>query len=508
MRVRLAYGTTGLDVEIDPEVTTVVEPVYQRAAAHPGASLRAALRQPVAGPPLRERVWPGQSVAISACDGTRPQPRHLMIPAILEELDGIIRLEDVVILVATGTHRGNDLDELREMFGDAVAGSVRIVNHDARAKDELAFAGVHGDGVPTWLNRTWLEADVRITTGFVEPHFFAGFSGGPKLVAPGLAGLDTVLVLHDAARINDPRATWGITQGNPVHDDVRAIAAATGVTFGLDVVLNRDKEIVAAFGGDLLAMHAAASEAARRAAMRPVPAPFDVVVTTNSGFPLDQNLYQAVKGMAAARQIARPGGTIVCAAECRDGFPDHGSYRQVLASASSPQALLDSILARPQTVPDQWQVQIQAQIQTANRVVMHTSYLSDSELAAAHLEQTADITGTVTDALAAAGPGARLCVLPEGPQTIPYVATTPLEGAMPDYPVLHLDFARLDLGREKRQGIAEVVYAPRRDREQIVRGLLSHNTGPVLLTRVDAERPTRSALTSAPEMPWSDPDPG
>jgi nickel-dependent lactate racemase len=127
--------------------------------------------------------------------------------------------------------------------------------------------------------------------------------------------------------------------------------------------------------------------------------------------------------MSAARQVARPGGTIICAAECRDGFPDHGSYRQVLASAPSPQGLLDSILARSQTVPDQWQVQIQAQIQAANRVVMHTSYLSDTDLADAHLEQTADITGTVTDALAAAGPGARLCVLPEGPQTIPYVET-------------------------------------------------------------------------------------
>jgi lactate racemase len=424
MRVRLAYGTSGLDIDVDPEVTTVVEPVYQRAAADPARALRGALRQPVAGPPLRERVQPGQTVAISACDGTRPQPRHLMIPAILAELDGITRLKDVVILVATGTHRGNDERELREMFGDEVAGRVRIVNHDARATDELTFAGVHGNGVPVWLNRRWLEADVRITTGFVEPHFFAGFSGGPKLVAPGLAGLDTVLVLHDAARIGDPRATWGITQGNPVHDDVRAIAAATGVTFALDVVLNRDKQIVAAFGGDLFAMHAAACAAARQAAMRPVPAPFDVVVTTNSGFPLDQNLYQAVKGMSAARQVARPGGTIICAAECRDGFPDHGSYRQVLASAASPQALLDDIAARPQTVPDQWQVQIQAQIQTANRVVMRTSYLSDSELATAHLEQTKDITGTVSDALAAAGSGARLCILPEGPQTIPYLETS------------------------------------------------------------------------------------
>ena len=424
MKVQLAYGTTGLAIEVDPAVTTVVEPVYQPAVADPAGALRAALQRPVAGPPLRERVRPGQTVAISACDGTRPQPRQLMIPAVLAELEGITRLEDVVILVATGTHRGNDSAELREMFGDAVADSVRIVNHDARAADELAFAGVHGDGVPVWLNRAWLEADVRITTGFVEPHFFAGFSGGPKLVAPGLAGLDTVLVLHDAARIGHPRASWGVTEGNPVHDDVRAIAAATGVTFAFDVVLNRDKEIVAAFGGDLFAMHAAACAAARRAAMRPVPALFDVVVTTNSGFPLDQNLYQAVKGMSAARQVARPGGTIVCAAECRDGFPDHGSYRQVLASAPSPRALLDGILARPQTVPDQWQVQIQAQIQVANRVVMRTSYLSDAELATAHLEQTTDITATVADALAAAGPGARLCVLPEGPQTIPFLETT------------------------------------------------------------------------------------
>ena len=268
--------------------------------------LRAALRQPVAGLPLRERVRPGQTVAISACDGTRPQPRHLMIPAILEELDGITRLDDIVILVATGTHRGNNPGELRQMFGDAVVDSVRIVNHDARDSGQLAFAGTHGNGVPVWLNRTWLEADVRITTGFVEPHFFAGFSGGPKLVAPGLAGLETVLVLHDAARIGDQRATWGITQGNPVHDDVRAIAAATGVTFGLDVILNRDKEIVAAFGGDLLAMHAMACTAARQAAMRPVPAPFDVAVTTNSGFPLDQNLYQAVKGISAARRSPGP----------------------------------------------------------------------------------------------------------------------------------------------------------------------------------------------------------
>ncbi|GAB2604173.1 nickel-dependent lactate racemase [Kribbella endophytica] len=418
---RLAYGDSGLSLTFDPSVTTVVEPVHSAAAPDQLEAVRTALREPVAGPPLRERVRPGQTVAISACDGTRPQPRHLMIPAVIEELDGIVDLDDIVILVATGTHRGNTEDELRLMFGDAVVDSVRIVNHDCADSSRLVWRGTHGNGVPVWLNREWSEADVRITTGFVEPHFFAGFSGGPKLVAPGLAGLDTVLVLHDASRIGDPRATWGVTQGNPVHDDVRAIATATGVTFALDVVLNRDQAVVAAFGGDLLPMHVAAASFAQGIAMRPVDRLFDVVVTTNSGFPLDQNLYQAVKGMSAAYQVVRPGGTIICAAECRDGFPDHGMYRKTLEAADSPQALLDEIAARSETVPDQWQIQIQAKIQAANRVVVHTGFLSDDDLAAAHLEQTHDISAAAAEALAAAGPDAVMCVLPEGPQTIPYL---------------------------------------------------------------------------------------
>jgi nickel-dependent lactate racemase len=419
--VRLAYGETGLDLRVDPAVTTVVAPKHHRTSESPREILRRALREPVSGPPLRDRVRRGQTVAISACDVTRPQPRHLMIPAILEELDGLVDPADVVVLVATGTHRGNTPSELRAMFGDHVVDSIRIVNHDSRDRSALTWMGKLGADVPVWLNSEWVAADVRITTGFVEPHFFAGFSGGPKLVAPGLAALETVLVLHDAHRIGHPRATWGIVEGNPVHDDVRAIAAATGVTYGFDVVLNQDKEVVAAFGGDLLPMHASAVRTARSVAMQPVPGLFDVVVTTNSGYPLDQNLYQAVKGMSAAYKVARPGGVIVCAAECRDGFPDHGSYREVLASADSPAALFAEISAREVTVPDQWQVQIQARIQSDCRVVMHTSYLSDADLATAHLEQTADISAAVAEALAAAGPDARLCVLPEGPQTIPYV---------------------------------------------------------------------------------------
>ena len=419
--VRIAYGSTGLTVELPADRTTVVAPSHQEAALDVPGALRDALAKPVAGPPLREVVRPGQRIAVSLCDATRPQPRRLMVEALLAELEGICTREDFVLLVATGTHRGNTDAELRDMLGDEIVDTMRIVNHDARDAASLTWVGRLGDDVPVWLNSEWVQADVRITTGFVEPHFFAGFSGGPKLVAPGLAGLETVLTLHDAARIGSPQATWGVIEGNPVHDDVRAIAAATGVDFAFDVVLNSEQQVVRAFGGEILAMHAEAREVVRELSMQAVPQRYDVVVTTNSGFPLDQSLYQAVKGMTAAATVVKPGGLIICAAECRDGFPDHGSFREVLASEESPAALLRAISARTETVPDQWQVQVLARVLAQARVGVHTTYLTDADLRGAHLFLVEDIARAVADELAAVGPDARVCVLPEGPQTIPYL---------------------------------------------------------------------------------------
>ncbi len=420
MKVRLAYGETGMEIDVPADRTVVVTPRQMHAVADERAAVLAALRRPTVGAPLRERVKPGQTVAISMCDGTRPQPRHVMIPAVLDELEGIVDADDIVVLVATGTHRANTPDEIVAMLGADVVERVRVVNHDARDDSALRWCGQVLD-VPVWLNKEWVDADVRITTGFVEPHFFAGFSGGPKLNAPGLAGLETTLVLHNAWRIGDPNATWGVTVGNPVHDAVRAIADATGVDFMLDVLLDREQRIVEVFSGDLLAAHAAACRSAKLLAMAPVEHEFDVVVTTNSGFPLDQNLYQAVKGMSAGAAVIKPGGTLICAAECRDGFPNHGSYREVLASQPSPSALLREIEARETTIPDQWQVQVQARVQERARVVMHTATLSEADLAGAHLAYTDDVTASVEEALRELGPDATLCVLPEGPQTIPYL---------------------------------------------------------------------------------------
>ena len=421
MKVELAYGETDLVIDVPAERTTVVTPRQLAAVTDERGAVHAALRHPTAGAPLRERVRTGQTVAIAMCDGTRPQPRRVMIPALLDELAGIVDPDDVVVLVATGTHRPNTPAELESMLGADVLDRVRVVNHDARDPAALRWVGWFAGDVPVSLHQAWVDADVRITTGFVEPHFFAGFSGGPKLVAPGLAGLDTALALHDARRIGDPRATWGVTAGNPVHDAVREIAEATGVDFALDVLLDRRHRIVEVFAGDLTAEHTAACCAARDLAMVRVPAAFDVVVTTNAGFPLDQNLYQCVKGLSAGAAVVRQGGTLVCAAECRDGTPDHGSYRQVLASQSTPAALLRAIETRKVTVPDQWQVQVQCRVLARARVLLHTSGLTPADLAAAHLEPAADVSATVRDELARLGPDATLCVLPEGPQTIAYV---------------------------------------------------------------------------------------
>ena len=420
VRVRLDYGTDGLDVDLPDERVTVIEPVLRPAVPDFRATLQRAIQAPIGCAPLRQQVRPGQRIAISVCDVTRAQPRREQLLAIFDEIPDIPR-SDITIFIATGTHRSNTDAELERMLGSDILSTCRVINHDSRNAATLASVGRTSTGVPVYLNREFLQADVRITTGFVEPHFFAGFSGGPKMVAPGLAGLETVMTLHDATRIGHPNATWGITEGNPVHDDVREISKMVGVHFALDVTLNREQQITAAFAGDILEQHRAACRYAKETAMRPVPQPFDVVLTTNSGYPLDQNLYQAVKGMSAAAKIVKAGGTIVCASECRDGLPSHGSYGAILKSQPTPRALLEMISGSGYSMPDQWQVQVQSQIQLKAQVLVKTTGLTADEVSAAHFTPIDDVSRAVRESLAHAGAGATLCVLPQGPQTIPYL---------------------------------------------------------------------------------------
>jgi lactate racemase len=419
--VRLAYGRGGLRAEV-PAIADVLEPRYVAALADAPAAIRAALRAPIASRPLRELVPDCASVGVVICDHTRPFPARLVLPVLFEELDHVDPSR-ITIFVATGTHRRSSDAELQEMLGPQVLAMYRVVQHDALdAAQHTRVGSVLDSDVPALIETGFREQDVRITTGFIEPHFFAGCSGGPKMVAPGLAALATVLELHSAARVGHPRATWGITRGNPIHDAVRAIAGRVGINFNLDVTLNREHAITNVFAGALFDSHAAGCAFVRETAMTLVAAPYDVVVTTNSGYPLDQNLYQSVKGMSAAAQIVTPGGAIVLASECSDGLPDQGGYKQLLYESAGPDAFL-ARLGEPGFVPvhDQWEVQVQALIQRKARVFVKSGGLSPADLRAAWLEPVDDISACVSRLVDEYGPNTRVAVLPEGPQTIPYV---------------------------------------------------------------------------------------
>ena len=421
MKVDLAYGRGRLPVEFPDDRTTVLEPSRVDGLPDEQAAIRHALRMPLGAPPLASLVRAGQSVAVAVCDVTRPMPSRTLLPVLLDELAHVPD-ERITILIATGTHRPNGRGELIEMLGEPIVDRYPIVNHGAFDEDELVSLGEVEPRVPVWLNRRWVDADVRVTTGFVEPHFFAGFSGGPKLVAPGLAGFATTMRLHDAEMIGSANARWGVTEGNPIHEAIRRIAARVGVHFSVDVAINRDRRITAVAAGEIFAVHRTMAARVKRSAMQAFDAPFDVVVTTNSGYPLDQNLYQSVKGMSAAAQVVKPGGAIVCAAECADGLPAHGEYGAILRARETPGALLEMIRAPGHNRHDQWEVQVQAQIQQRAAVFLKTDGLAPDEVRAAHLTPIDDVAETTREQLARAGPGARVCVLPEGPQTIPYLA--------------------------------------------------------------------------------------
>jgi nickel-dependent lactate racemase len=421
MKVDLAYGQGYLPVELPDDRTTVIVPSHCPGLADEKAAVVEALRHPIRACALREWIRPGARVCIVFTDLTRATPNDRIIPWLLDEL-GEVPPERVTLLNSTGTHRPNTREELERMLTPAVVARYRVVNHECEDHAALVQLGVLRDGTPVLLNRHLVEADVRIITGFIEPHFFAGFSGGPKGIMPGVAGLPTVMSNHGARNIADPRAAFGITAGNPLWEEIRHVALRPGPSFLLNVTLNEQRQITGVFAGDLLAAHAAGIEFVRASAMQRVAAPFDIVVTTNSGYPLDLNLYQGVKGMSAGARIVKPGGTLILACECREGIPSGSALDRLLRSAASPEAILTLLDTPGFSRPEQWQAQVQALIQRKATVLLHSA-LADEVVRSAFLTPCPDIAAAVTAQLASLGPEARVAALPHGPLTIPYLAT-------------------------------------------------------------------------------------
>lgn len=404
-RVQLAYGTDGLTIEVPP-TATVLTPAYLPGLDDQPREVEDAVDRALGG-------LAAGPVAVVFPDLTRPFPHRTVLPPLLAVLrrrgagPGRVRL-----LCATGTHRQATGAEMRALIGADLVDSYGTHDHDATDLDAHVEVGTV-DGTPVLLDRAYVEAPTRIITGFVEPHFFAGYSGGPKAVCPGLAATQTVLEAHSPARIADPRATWTVLEGNPVHDFVRRATALAPPTLSVDVAINGDRAITAVFAGPMGDVHRAACEFVGRTAVMSIPEPFDLVVTTNAGHPLDRNLYQAVKGMAAAERIVGEGGTIICAAACVDGIPEGGNFGRLLAGAHSAADLLDVPSGQ-----DQWEVQVLGRVLNKAAVELHADGLSDDEIRSSQLRPVADVSARVGELLAARGPDARCCVLPLGPLTV------------------------------------------------------------------------------------------
>lgn len=421
MRVSIAYGRGELEIDLPDGVPVqVITPAETSGLPDERAALLEAMRNPIGCPPLRDIIPAGAQVAIVFSDITRPMPNDRVLPVLLEEVESA-RPGGVILINALGTHRPNSPEELERMLGGEIVSRYRIIQHDPFAEDELKYLGESSFGHPLWVNRTFAEADVRILTGFIEPHMFAGFSGGPKAVLPGIAGERTILLNHSAPMLNHPRATWGATRGNPIWEEMLEMAVLANPDFLLNVTLNARREITGVFAGALRPAHARGVAFAREHAMVPVDGRFDIVITSNAGYPLDMNVYQAVKGMSVAAEVVKPGGHIIVAAECWDGVPDHGEYKRLLHAGRDPAHLLE-MMSRPDfLVRDQWEVAIQARVQVMAHVYLKCSYLSDEEVRKIHLTPCHDIGELVRELVRELG-SPRICVLPQGPLVVPYLA--------------------------------------------------------------------------------------
>ncbi len=415
--VALAYGPGTLTLDV-PDDAVVVTSAAVPALEDQGAAVGAALRAPASGLPLAELVPRRGEVVVVFPDLTRPMPNRVVLPAVLAELAAAgVGPERIRLLCATGSHRPATPAELAVLVGEEIVARYRIHQHRADDPDHLDVGSV--DGAPILLDPRYVEATLRICTGFVEPHFFAGWSGGPKAVCPGLAALETILEAHRPERIADPRAAFTVLDGNPVHEFVAAATALAPPQLCVDVAINRQRQLTAVFAGPLPDGHRAACGYVERTSVSRVPGPFDVVVTTNGGHPLDRNLYQAVKGMAAAERVVTAGGQIVLAAACADGMPAQSAFDRLLDGTTGPAELA---AADGPARLDRWQTQILGRVLGRADVWLYTDGLDDDEVRRACLRPASDLQGTVDGALERAGPGARCCVLPEGPLTVANLA--------------------------------------------------------------------------------------
>lgn len=423
MRVLLEYGKTGLEVDLPGG--NVVGPLEIRPAPpleDPGSAIAEAISRPTGTPPLAELAQGHSDACIAICDITRPVPNQLILDHLLPTLEsaGIPR-EKILILIATGLHRPNEGDELVELVGEQIAANYRIENHYGKELDQHTCLGDSPRGVPAWIDSRFVEADLKITTGLIEPHLMAGYSGGRKLICPGIAALETVKVWHGPDFIEHPRADCGMLEGNPVHEENTAIARMAGCDFIVNVTIDDERRVTSVVAGDMEEAFLEGVRFVETVVKVEVPAACDVVVTSCAGYPLDTTFYQSVKGLTGALPIVKQGGRIIIAASLSEGVGSP-EFQQLFEDNESLEVFMERILGKDYFVMDQWQLEELAKVLRKAQVTYVSDGLAPERLGELFVDVAASVEDAVAESLQEYGSEARIAVIPKGPYVLPSVA--------------------------------------------------------------------------------------
>jgi nickel-dependent lactate racemase len=418
MRVHLAFGKHGLDVDL-PEGYRY-HTLEARAAAplpDPRRAIQAALDEPTGTPPIEDLARGKRSAAISVCDITRPAPNRLTLPPLLARLEraGVPR-DGITILIATGLHRPATEAEIRQICGEGIAANYRVENHRARNLEEHRRLGSTAAGVPVYIDQRFVSADLHITLGFIEPHMMLGYSGGRKLIAPGLAAQETIKVLHSPKFMRDARAVEGSIADNPLHRELLEIAGMARHDFALDVALARDRSIAGVFAGRPEAAHGRGVEFVSRLMLETLDEPVDAVITTGAGYPLDLTFYQSIKGITAASHILKPGGSILLAAACEEGA-GAPEFSNMLREGVSDREFLDRIADAP-VVVDQWQLEKLALVTRRSRVYYYAPGLPEEYRGKLWGLWRPSMEAAIRELTGGLASGSTIAIIPEGPYVL------------------------------------------------------------------------------------------